>query len=133
MTDLWQEATALARSTAEQMRGKVDITEYRGNTGRPVEGWTLKRYSVSSTQKSFSTAIGDWEETWGDHELVLGNDGNIYDWQLDNHEYGEARKGGYRIEISKRLTPCTKQQLLRLGPGKPFATLTEMLQRLPYS
>jgi hypothetical protein len=133
-TDLFKEVLGAARDTAKQMAaGKKKPLERKGDDGKTVKGWTLRQYPYPSKERRFSRADGDWEETWGAHEIFLGIDGKVYEWREDQHEYGSARNGGARTDVRRQVKLCTRQQLLGLGRGKPFAMLTELLQRLPYS
>lgn len=128
------EALDMARDAAKQLKeaGKK-VSEYRGDDGTFVLGWNLHYYLGRIPEdQSFSRAIGDWEEYSGTHYLVLGTDGRIYDYDTFTTEYGAARTGGHRIERARRLRPATQGELLSLGPGKPFAALKTMLERLPW-
>ena len=134
MSNPFDDALGLAEETARQMRGaNKPLVEYQGDSDLAVKGWIVHRYPVNLPEdKSFSNAPGDFEEYWGQHVLVLSSDGKLYEYRETNTQYGSARSGGEHLERVKSLRTASSGDLVRLGPGKPFAALTSILERLPW-
>lgn len=129
----WDNARAQARRTAQEMkRSSRDPIRYQGDDGTACEGWSF-HYFPSENETKYFGALGsyNYEEYWGQHLLFLGVNGKLYEYQESNTEYGKGRPGGYRIERGKILRLASTATLARLGPGKPYAALCSMLERLP--
>lgn len=129
--DAYEELLDLARRTVGTLTEKrVRPRPFTADDGTTVEGWCVKQ--LADHAKDEYRGLNNWEEFRCTIELVLAADGRFFSYTETWNNYSGT--GGSPVhEHSRALRHESAAYLVAVGPGKPFAAVSTLLERLPWT
>ncbi len=129
--DAYEQLLDLARRTVGTLTEKgIRPRPFAADDGTTVEGWCVKQ--LADHAKDEYRGINNWEEFRCTIDLVLTADGRFFSYTetWNNH----SGTGGQPVhEHSRALRNESAAYLVAVGPGKPFAAVSTLLERLPWT
>ncbi|MFJ7204538.1 hypothetical protein ACIQWR_13500 [Streptomyces sp. NPDC098789] len=129
--DAYEDMLDLARQTVATLTEKgVRPRPFEADDGTTVKGWCVKQ--LADHAKDEYRGLDNWEEFRCTIELVLAADGRFFSYTetWNNH----SGTGGRAVhEHSRALRHESAAYLIAVGPGKPFAAVSTLLERLPWT
>lgn len=129
--DAYEELLDLARRTVGTLMEKgIRPRPYKADDGTTVEGWFVKQ--MADHAKDEYRGLNNWEEFRCTIELVLATDGRFFSYTetWNNHSGTDGRSVH---EHSQALRHESAGYLVSVGPGKPFAAVSTLLERVPWT
>ncbi|MEU1467392.1 hypothetical protein ABZ434_04120 [Streptomyces sp. NPDC005761] len=129
--DAYEEMLDLARRTVGTLNEKgVRPRPFTADDGTTVKGWCVKQ--LADHAKDEYRGLDNWEEFRCTIDLVLGDDGRFFSYtETWNNHSGTGGKPVH--EHSRVLRHESAAYLIAVGPGKPFAAVSTLLERLPWT
>ncbi|MFC4506467.1 MULTISPECIES: hypothetical protein [Streptomyces] len=128
--DAYEEMLDLARRTAGTLADRgIRPRPYEADDGTTVEGWCVEQRDHA---KDEYRGIDNWEEFRSADHLVLTPDGRFLAYTETWSGYS-GKDGRAVDEHTRTLRHQSSAYLVSLGPGKPFAALSTMLERMPWT
>lgn len=114
----WQEVAERAREVARDLSRKGRPTvRYENAYGVPVDCWQLDSMGCITHDIEY-TGGTNYDETYDENYLLLGDDGVIYMFILLKLEKGRREPGGFRVTVDK--TPMLYTLTSRMSHLKPY-------------
>ncbi|KPI06604.1 hypothetical protein OV450_3716 [Actinobacteria bacterium OV450] len=130
--DPYEELLAKERDMARELTARgVRPRPYGGDDGTAVEGWQVKE--LASFHRDEYRGPGDWDDFRSTSVLLLAADGRFFTHAESWSDEPDRRTGRAVQEHRRELRPASAALLVGLGPGRPFAALSAMLERLPWT
>ncbi|QYX80390.1 hypothetical protein [Streptomyces akebiae] len=129
--DAYEELLSLARNTASILVEKgIRPRPYTADDGTTVEGWRVEQ--LPGHERSEYRGSDNWEEFRSANELILATDGRFFTYTEIWNSHS-VLSGSPVDEHTRELRHQSSAHLVSLGPGKPFAAASTMLERLPWT
>lgn len=129
--DPYEKLLDQARETARALVARgVAPRPYADDDGHAVDGWCIKQ--LHAVDRDHYRGPSDWEEFRSFQDLLLTPDGRFFTF-LGTWSAGSRASEPDSPERTRYLKHESAQFLVALGPGKPFAAVSMMLERLPWT